>query len=945
MKKLFTTILAILPFLFFAQAPQGINYQGLARDANGILSNKPIGVKFEIHQTTAIGLVVFSETHAVTTNAFGLFNVAIGSNSTSSFINIPWANGPFFIETLIDPTGGTAYVSLGTQQLMSVPYALYAEKAGNAVPTFSINTPHSVITNSVTNTHTIAIATPSLPTYGLTQSSGSINLTQNGTTISTVPVTTTSTTILTASTNILISGAAPNYTISSPSQSLSISGNTLSISSGNSVNIPAPILTYTAGVTSSTLQSGNPANSIVIPNYQLTNTTNTIILSNGVSTSSVVIPSPPISYTNNILSVGSSTANIPALWTESVTVLSPINLSTNISIGTYSNAGGKFEIDHNASASAPSIHLKQPTNGLNRIKLSNNSIPSKFFEIAGGTNSNSSLEAVTINYFNSSSSPTYRTVFQLDGNKQIGINPLEFIKGSLHVMEDNTNTPTNGIISEGFNKAGQLILGSNSPTGTYPAYTRGALPANSEMGKILFSGATSATSFSDGAKIYAKSVTAFNALNSGADLFFATTLNNNISAIDRMVILNNGNVGIGTNSPTQKLDILGSIKIKDGSEAVGYVLTSDASGKGTWMPPTMVNSSPWTKSGAIVTLSTTTDNVGIGTNTPTSKLEVVSSGISTILADNSGSGVTFMADKSAGTGIVAYIRNASSTNSSDAVKIENFGTGTSINASNNSSNATIFAKNNNFNGIAGDFDGGIKSNNSGSLASINAFKSSSSTGNVAVFTNSAPTNAGDVVQISNIGSANGHGIWVNTGSLTKAAGYFSNTGVGVEVASGKEGVKVSSTSNIAAITTTMNGTGAAIEAVSGPSSKNAIILNNGHIKVIQSTTVTISSSSGKFTIGATGATDIAGSVETFTPTPIPAITGTAETITITYAKPYVGIPPTVIITPLSEEFAKLNYWVVSSLSGFTIYFKSTSGSLYFSSNNIEEAFSYHVIGN
>ena len=72
------------------------------------------------------------ETFAPTTNGYGLVNIEIGSgNTTDDFSTIDWSAGPYFIETAMDATGGTAYVVMGTSQLMSVPYALYAKTSGN----------------------------------------------------------------------------------------------------------------------------------------------------------------------------------------------------------------------------------------------------------------------------------------------------------------------------------------------------------------------------------------------------------------------------------------------------------------------------------------------------------------------------------------------------------------------------------------------------------------------------------------------------------------------------------------------------------------------------------------------------------------------------------------------------------------------------------------------
>lgn len=68
----------------------------------------------------------------------------------------------------------------------------------------------------------------------------------------------------------------------------------------------------------------------------------------------------------------------------------------------------------------------------------------------------------------------------------------------------------------------------------------------------------------------------------GADhVFFAGV--NSTSSNELMRIKGTGNVGIGTNNPVQKLDISGKIKITDGSQGVGKVLSSDANGVATWV--------------------------------------------------------------------------------------------------------------------------------------------------------------------------------------------------------------------------------------------------------------------------------------------------------------------------------------------------------------------------
>ena len=118
----------------FAQAPQKMSYQAVVRDvANNLVINRSVGLRFTIIQGTANGNTVYVETHRSATNRDGLVSVEIGGGVPffNSIGNINWANGPYFLKTDIDPNGATAYSITGTAQLLSVPYALYAEKSAN----------------------------------------------------------------------------------------------------------------------------------------------------------------------------------------------------------------------------------------------------------------------------------------------------------------------------------------------------------------------------------------------------------------------------------------------------------------------------------------------------------------------------------------------------------------------------------------------------------------------------------------------------------------------------------------------------------------------------------------------------------------------------------------------------------------------------------------------
>ena len=115
-----------------AQAPQLINYQAVARDAAGTpLANQAVSIRFDIHDGSPTGSVQYQETQSATTNAYGLFNVQVGNGIAvvGTMASVTWSSGNKYLQVEIDPTGGSSYVDMGSQQLVSIPYAAFANSA------------------------------------------------------------------------------------------------------------------------------------------------------------------------------------------------------------------------------------------------------------------------------------------------------------------------------------------------------------------------------------------------------------------------------------------------------------------------------------------------------------------------------------------------------------------------------------------------------------------------------------------------------------------------------------------------------------------------------------------------------------------------------------------------------------------------------------------------
>ena len=106
--------------------------QEVVSSAGGeILADQAVGMQIMILKGSIGGPAVYTETHSPTTNTFGLVNLIIGGGTTADdFSAIDWSMGPYFVKIGTDPTGGTDYtLIMGTSQLLSVPYALYANVA------------------------------------------------------------------------------------------------------------------------------------------------------------------------------------------------------------------------------------------------------------------------------------------------------------------------------------------------------------------------------------------------------------------------------------------------------------------------------------------------------------------------------------------------------------------------------------------------------------------------------------------------------------------------------------------------------------------------------------------------------------------------------------------------------------------------------------------------
>ncbi len=133
---LLTLSFSLLNFVQAQTPPNAFNYSAVARNAAGQpIATTTIGIQVTILKSSPTGASQYSENHFVNTDAFGLFNLVIGAGAvqSGSMATIDWSNDNYYLKVGMDAAGGTNFLTMGTTQLLSVPYALHAKTAESIV--------------------------------------------------------------------------------------------------------------------------------------------------------------------------------------------------------------------------------------------------------------------------------------------------------------------------------------------------------------------------------------------------------------------------------------------------------------------------------------------------------------------------------------------------------------------------------------------------------------------------------------------------------------------------------------------------------------------------------------------------------------------------------------------------------------------------------------------
>ena len=139
MRILFALIvlLSIVAYKGYGQSNGRMNYQAVLRDASqSIISDRTIEMKVQFLKGGPDGEIVYEEVHTLKTNANGLVTTVLGDGTPlfGDIIGINWGDASYYIKTLVDPDGGSNYNLIGVTEILSVPYAMYAERGGQPGP-------------------------------------------------------------------------------------------------------------------------------------------------------------------------------------------------------------------------------------------------------------------------------------------------------------------------------------------------------------------------------------------------------------------------------------------------------------------------------------------------------------------------------------------------------------------------------------------------------------------------------------------------------------------------------------------------------------------------------------------------------------------------------------------------------------------------------------------
>ncbi|MBL7764728.1 MAG: hypothetical protein JNJ58_01440, partial [Chitinophagaceae bacterium] len=709
-----------------AQVPQRFNYQGIARDAQGNpISQLTLTVKLSVLPFVDATVPEYEEIQTVTTNEFGLYTLQIGSGKVVSgkMNTVKWETGNKYIRVAIDPKGGDHFTEVGITQLLSVPYAIYADRAGIARETADgsgktragtvstapgttgdvnklakfTNTPNTITNSQITdNGSTVIIGAPSFSSalnrlHIYSNSATQVNhvrmeninanssgrfimfndhanayatFTKYGTAVtgnyggSTLYP---NANLLAFGNNGLASGDGNGRFLISSSGNIGIA---ITKPSGTKIKFHADYLSENVGIGGGAV----PATQIHFNNtltgdtLKITNSTTGHNSGDGLDIRTTGNAASIINRENSSLDIGTNSTSFMTILpggyigigTNSPTTQLEVNGTVRIS-GGLPGLGKVLTSDANGYASWQNPSGSGGSNGiggsldsaynfggpgLGRYIHANNGAVwiqgQDGFQITGnlGYGNNLALSGAGTRMFFYPQKAAFRA-------GAVNASNWDDVNIGIYSFSAGYDTKASG-------SAGIALGAASFATGSASVALGTHTEANGDEGSTAIGNNTIASSFSSIALgMYNDSVIGSNAVNPipTDPILMVGNGTSNANRSNAMTILKNGNVGLGTNTPTEKLEVNGLVKITGGTPGSGRVLTSDANGVATWqlIPASAIGGATTldsaynfggpglgriinANSGAVLIDGTdglhVMDSVGIGTQSPGARLEV-----------------------------------------------------------------------------------------------------------------------------------------------------------------------------------------------------------------------------------------------------------------------------------------------------------------------------------
>lgn len=604
MQKLITISLVLLLAIAqaFAQAPNGINYQSVVRDANGdILANQSVSLQLSILQGSSTGTLVYQETHSLTTNQYGLVNLEIGSGQVITGTNlaaVDWANGPMFLSIGLDVSGGANYTAMGTTQLLSVPYALYAETVANTDDADA--DPANEIQNLTISNDTITLSGGGFVV--LPASSGSAG-----------PTGATGATGVAGATGA--TGSAGPTGLTGSTGATGVGGATGSTGATGAAGTSVNILGSLPG-TGSLPATGNQGDGYLI-NGDLyvwdsinTNWTNVGNIQGpqgnaGATGATGAIGATGATGLNGIDGATGATGNNGLVGATGATGSTGTIGATGATGATGSNG-----IAGTTGATGATGPQGDPATDDQTLSLSGDtlSIDSGNFVVLPlsvstgdtiwGINNDGIYNLNNSNYVNNYASFVVGFNDTVTGTNSTAFGAFNTITGGNSFATGISNT----VSADNAHAFGNSNQTSGSLSTSFGAFNNVSGAAAAAIGYGNYAPSLGEVAIGVNNVVYTRAASSNSSWN-GNDRIFSVG-NGNIPTnthSNALTILKNGNTGLGITTPSATLHVVGSFKFVDGNQNSGYVLTSDTSGLASWQP--LGGAFGWTVAGNRVTNS------------------------------------------------------------------------------------------------------------------------------------------------------------------------------------------------------------------------------------------------------------------------------------------------------------------------------------------------------